>query len=545
METKRTIIAVALSLLVLFGWQILAEHMGWVPQRAAPAPITAEDTVTITPPAAQTADGAPAQTTASTSQLPVFIPTEGREVTVDTPLYKAVFHSGGGFLKSFVLKHYTQSSDAGSPLQNLANESSFPMAPMGLLVNGLPSWSTGQWSFEGSNLNLTNGQTGTLTFTGMVDGLRLRREFTFDAATFLISETVRMDGAEQARSVRLGFKVGSNSFAAASEYDKTQVAWVNNGSLDTMTDDKKLTNEGFQEQGALQWGGVMNNYFMAVVAPESATNITLKARIQDGFWGVLLEQGDITVQPGSETSVNTLWWYGAKDRDLLANAPANLEDSVYLGWFSLIAKPLLYLLVFFHGFVGNWGVAIILLTFCIRVLFFPLSQKSYKSMEKMKQLQPQMQKLKEKHGNDREAMNREVMQLYKTYGANPASGCLPILVQLPVFVGLYNALMNSVELRHAVFIPTLPFTDLVWLADLSARDPLYISPILMGATMFLQQKLSPPMGEPIQQKIMMALPIVFTVMFLNFPSGLVIYWFFNNLLSIAQQWLIMGRKRPA
>jgi YidC/Oxa1 family membrane protein insertase len=165
-------------------------------------------------------------------------------------------------------------------------------------------------------------------------------------------------------------------------------------------------------------------------------------------------------------------------------------------------------------------------------------------MEKMKTLQPMINKLREKYGNDKEKLNREVMQLYKTYGANPASGCLPILVQLPVFFGLYQALLNSLELRHAVFIPYVPFTNILWLADLSAADPIYVSPILMGATMLLQQKMSPPAGEPLQQKMMMARPIVFTIMFLNFPSGLVVYWFFNNLLSIAQQWVIM-RKRPS
>ncbi len=539
MDNKRTLLAVVLSLLVLLGWSQLSEYMGWTSHKTT-APVATEQSVTITPPAAQTEAAAPVPAEPA-STLPVFTPTPGREVMVDTPLYTAVLHSGGGFLKSLVLKKYTQGIEPGSPLVSLASDSSYPMAPMGLNVNGQPSWSTGQWSFEGSDLNLAQGQTGTLTFTGLVDGIRVRREFTFDAATYLISETVRLDGVDQARSVRLGFKAGSNSISAASNYDVTRVAWLDKGSIEKDSDNKKLTNEGLQAQGTLEWGGVMNNYFMAVVAPENPDNIILKARIQDSFWGVLMEQSDITVRPGAETAVKASWWYGAKERSLLENAPSQLAEAVDLGWFTIIAKPLLHLLVFFHSFVGNWGVAIILLTLLIRVLFFPLSQKSYRSMEKMKKLQPQMQKLKEKYGNDREAMNREVMQLYKAYGANPASGCLPILVQLPVFFGLYQALLNSLELRHAAFIPYLPFTDIIWLADLSARDPLYISPILMGATMFLQQKMSPPVGEPIQQKIMLAMPVVFTVMFVNFPSGLVVYWFFNNLFSIAQQWLIMGR----
>ena len=194
-------------------------------------------------------------------------------------------------------------------------------------------------------------------------------------------------------------------------------------------------------------------------------------------------------------------------------------------------------------FVGNYGVAIIILTIIIKALFWPLSQKSYKSMEQMKKLQPMMTKIREKYADDREKMNAEIMQLYKTYKVNPAGGCVPMLLQIPVFFALYQALLGAIELRHAAFIPHLPFTDMVWLADLSAKDPYYITPLIMGATMFLQQRLSPPMGDPMQAKIMMFMPVVFTFLFLNFPSGLVLYWLVNNVLSIAQQWLMVRKAK--
>ena len=213
--------------------------------------------------------------------------------------------------------------------------------------------------------------------------------------------------------------------------------------------------------------------------------------------------------------------------------------------FSIIAKGLLWILEFFHKYVGNWGLAIIMLTIVIKIIFWPLTAKSYSSMEKMKRLAPMMQKIKEKHKDDKEAMNREVMALYKTYGVNPASGCLPLLVQMPVFFGLYQALLTSIELRHASFIPTLPFTDLPWLADLSAKDPFYITPLVMGVTMFLQQRLSPPAADPTQQKIMMFLPIIFTFLFLAFPSGLVVYWLVNNVISIGQQWWMLNRGKKS
>ena len=181
-------------------------------------------------------------------------------------------------------------------------------------------------------------------------------------------------------------------------------------------------------------------------------------------------------------------------------------------------------------------MAIILLTIVIKLIFWPLSHKSYKSMERMKKIQPMMKKLKEQYKDDRQKMNQELMRLYKTYKVNPAGGCLPMLLQIPVFIGLYEALLGAVELRHASFIPEVPFTDIVWLADLSAKDPLYVTPVIMGLSMFLQQKLSPTAGDPTQAKIMLIMPIFLTFIFLNFPAGLVVYFFTNNVLSIAQQW---------
>jgi YidC/Oxa1 family membrane protein insertase len=199
------------------------------------------------------------------------------------------------------------------------------------------------------------------------------------------------------------------------------------------------------------------------------------------------------------------------------------------------------MLNFFYDYVGNYGVAIIILTFVIKIIFWPLSHKSYKSMEKMKKIQPMMKKLKEQYKDDRQKMNQELMQLYKTYKVNPAGGCLPMILQIPVFIGLYEALLGALELRHATFITHVPFTDIVWLADLSAKDPLYVTPVVMGLSMFLQQKMSPTAGDPTQAKIMLFMPIFLTFIFLNFPAGLVVYFITNNILSMAQQWWILRK----
>ena len=319
------------------------------------------------------------------------------------------------------------------------------------------------------------------------------------------------------------------------------MAWSIKDSFKEETSIDTLKEKGFQESGEFNWGGVMSNYFMNVVALSDPLYLTIKGRIQNDVWRVALERSNVLIPAEGTISIAVNWWFGPKDRELLSGAPDHLENAIDFGMFSIIAKPLLTALTFFYEYTGNWGVAIIVLTLCIKIAFWPLSQKSYNSMEQMKKLQPMMQKLREKYANDRDALNREIMQLYKTYKINPAGGCLPILLQIPVFIGLYQALLNSIELRHATFIYYLPFTHLIWLADLSAADPFYITPLLMGASMFLQQKLTPASGDPTQQKVMMVMPIIFTIMFLNFPAGLVIYWLFNNLLSIGQQWWMLRK----
>ncbi len=534
MDDKRTFLAIGLAIAILLAWTPLAEHMGWI-QRPQPVATTQET-------AAPTAT-APAPAPASqAAQLPVFTPSAGVEVKVETPLYSAVLYSGGGTLRSFTLKRYDETIKPDSPKVNLVSPDAALTAPLGLTVNGQPSWSTGQWSFQGSDLKLEAGQQGSLTFIGLVDGVRVTRVITFNADNYLLSENVLVASDNQTpRTVRLGFTVAATPFSTG-KYDPTRLAWDANQSFKEETSESTLTETGIIEQGLFNWAGVMSNYFMSVTAPVDPDNLTLKGRVQGGVWRLALERPDVLVPgSGTEVPVGVNWWFGPKDRELLAAAPDHLDQAVNFGMFSIIARPLLTILSFFHSYVGNWGIAIIMLTFCIRVVFWPLSQKSFKSMEQMKKLQPMMKKLREKYKDDKEALNREMMQLYKTYKVNPAGGCLPILVQIPVFIGLYQALLNSIQLRHASFIPHLPFTDITWLADLSAADPFYITPLLMGASMFLQQRLTPAAGDPTQQKVMMFMPVIFTVMFLNFPAGLVIYWLCNNLLSIGQQWWMLRK----
>lgn len=533
MDNTRVVIATVLCLGILVGWGFVSDYMGWT---TPPAPPVIQESVA---PATQSPTAEPV---APAVPLPRFAPSEGREVTVQTPLYTAVFHSAGGILQSFTLNKYKQSIEPDSALVNMVTPAAAAVAPMGLLLNGQASWSVGQWSFDGQDLNLQPGEAGTLTFVGLVDGVRVTRQVTFFADTYLMEEKVALASeSDKVRSARLSYTLAASNLGAGGNYDMMRMVWDDDGSFKEDNDVKDLTNEGLLQVGPYLWAGMKSNYFLSAVSPVAEGTLQMKARIQDNIWRMALEKPEIMLEPGASANMAVNWWIGPKERELLAAAPGDLAAANNMGMFTFLALPLLWLLTTFYGLAANWGVAIILLTILIKIVFWPLTRKSYKSMEQMKKIQPMMKELQKKHEGDKEALSREMMQLYKTYGVNPMGGCLPILVQLPVFFALYQALLSSIELRHASFITYLPFTDYLWLADLSVKDPLYITPIIMGATMFLQQWLSPAMGDPMQRKMMMLMPLIFSFMFLSFPAGLVLYWLCNNVLSIAQQWWTLRR----
>ncbi|MBS6830131.1 MAG: membrane protein insertase YidC [Desulfovibrio sp.] len=544
-DSKNLILAIVLCLVILFGWGRLAEYMGWV-QTPDPAAVAQQQEA-----ARQEAVKAEQhkEEAAKAATLPAFTPAPGRDLTVDSPLYEAVFYTGGGPLRSFKLKKFQTGLAPDSPLVNMVDERTAAVAPLGLVINSQPSWSTGQWSLDSGeqNLKLDAGQQGALRLVGVVDNLRVVRELTFNADSYLIKEKIRLINAgDQPRSVRVSYTVASDaSNAAGGRYDSMRVAWDNDGSLSEESSGKTLESTGVQATGKIYWAGAMSTYFLSAVLPGETSNVTVKGLLQKTVYRTAVEEPENLLAPGQEKELTVSYWLGPKDRTQLQAVSDQLAKSIDLGMFSIIAKGLLWLLEFFHKYVHNWGVAIILLTIVIKAVFWPLTAKSYASMEKMKKLQPMMTAIREKYKDNKELMNKEVMALYKTYGVNPASGCVPILIQLPVFFGLYQALLTSIELRHAPFIMYLPFTDKLWLADLSAKDPYYITPVIMGLTMFLQQRMSPPATDPTQQKIMMFLPLIFTVLFLGFPSGLVIYWLVNNILSIFQQWLMMRKNKAA
>lgn len=293
--------------------------------------------------------------------------------------------------------------------------------------------------------------------------------------------------------------------------------------------DMTKSNLNLASQGG--WVAMIQHYFAGAWVPDQdvESRYYSKALVNERYViGVLTPPKSVPAS-GRETFDLTLY-VGPKIQSRMQGIAPNLERTVDYGWLWLIAEPLFWLLDWIHGFVGNWGWSIVILTLIIKLAFFHLSATSYKSMARMRKVQPRIVAIRERYGKDKQRMNQAMMELYKKEKINPLGGCFPILVQIPVFIALYWVLLESVELRQASFI--------LWFDDLSVHDPYFVLPILMGATMLLQQKLNPPPPDPMQAKIMMALPFVFTFFFLFFPSGLVLYWFVNNLLSIAQQWVI-------
>ncbi|HNN36977.1 MAG TPA: membrane protein insertase YidC [Pseudomonadales bacterium] len=280
------------------------------------------------------------------------------------------------------------------------------------------------------------------------------------------------------------------------------------------------------------WVSMVQHYFISAWVADPDSSFLYETRKLGGKEQYIIgfkQPTELSVAPGQSASVGARLYIGPKIQKSLKTIAPGLDLTVDYGWLWFIAQPLFWILDWIHGLVQNWGVAIILLTVLVKAAFFHLSATSYRSMAKMRNLQPKMLELRDRHGNDRQQLSQATMELYRKEKVNPLGGCLPILVQMPVFIALYWTLLESVELRHASFL---------WLNDLSVMDPYFVLPIVMGVTMFIQQLLSPAPPDPMQAKVMRLMPVMFTFFFLWFPSGLVLYWLVNNLLSIAQQWFI-------
>ncbi|RJQ52711.1 MAG: membrane protein insertase YidC [Desulfobacteraceae bacterium] len=547
MEQSRLFIAIALSFLIFLLWHVLFVKEEPVPTR----------------PPAQEVGGSPnvsqAPETAPKSILPAAPPQADREpakasrdariFTVDTPLYRVRISEKGAVFQSFVLKNYRESVGDDSALKELVAQEA-PQGDLQFSFPGadLPDFSEAVFSSERSldRLEITDAPQKLSFRWSSPEGIVLEKTFLFSPDTYLIDYAVTVkNGTDRSLPDKVALSLldtvpqekAKFGFEGASLLIGKKVEQVDFGDIP----EKNLFT------GEIKWVALQDRYFLTTILPDSVKEAAVQLKL--GPQNLLEAQYVLSaagISPGAEKRFDFALYFGPKSVQTLKEIGRDLDKAVDFGMFDILAKPCLWLMNFLYRFIPNYGVAIIILTILMKLLLWPLGTKSYKSMNEMKKLQPIMAQIREKYKGDKKRMNEEVMGLYRTYKINPMGGCLPMIAQIPVFFALYRMLYEAIELRHAPFFG--------WINDLSAPDrlfhfnfsipfmePPYGIPVLtlvMGGTMFLQQKMTPAPGDPSQAKMMMLMPVVFTFIFINFSSGLVLYWLINNVLSISQQYYI-------
>jgi YidC/Oxa1 family membrane protein insertase len=541
MDTQRMFLAIFLSLAILLGYQYF-----FVP---TPPPVT-ESTVSSSPQNGKEEEKSVAKAPApvAAASLLTAQPTgaavrKGREIPVTTSLYSAVVTESGGMVKSFQLKDYREALGKDSGNKELLRPKDGDSLPLNFSWGIEPS-SIPPVMYEAAPVKEEQGDGTTLTLRGKLpSGLEIVRTMRFLDQQYLVELTI--DVVNNTATPLQGapyLTLDNRPFSKENGMVSVGPAVLLDGVLEELkADDLKKGSKSFT--GKMSWAAYEDNYFFCGIVPRTGEQHTAHFSLQDeNRVSTVLAGASDVIQPGQRQQYTYSVYFGPKTMGDLKSVGHELERSINFGWFDVMAKPTLYLLNFLHGYVGNYGLAIILVTVLIKLLFWPVSQKGMKSMKTMQKLQPKMAKLREKYKDDKQMQQQEMIKLYQTYKVNPVGGCLPMVIQIPVFFALYKVLLQTIELRHAPFF--------LWIADLSAPDRLFVGfdlpfvggipvlTLLMGATMFLQQKMTPATGDPTQQKVMMFMPVIFTFMFLNFASGLVLYWFVNNLLSIGQQYLV-------
>ncbi|WP_261882313.1 membrane protein insertase YidC [Vibrio pelagius] len=527
MDSQRNILLIALALvsfLLFQQWNVAKNPAPQAVEQAQsgstlPAPSYADDL-----------DPAPGQVASA------------KAITVTTDVLTLSIDTVGGDVVSASLNDYSAEYDSEDSFILLKNEPGHQFIAQSGLVGpqGIDLSSTNRPSYTVSadSFTLADGQDELrIPMTYQANGLDYTKTFIFkrgsyaidveydvvnnsgNNATFGMYAHLRQNVMDDGGSLTMPTYRGGAYSTEDTRYKKY--------SFDDMQD-RNLSLNLANGQG---WAAMIQHYFASAWIPRDEAGSNLYTRVIGNLGDIGVRMPNKTIANGDQANFTATLWVGPKLQDQMAEVAPNLDLVVDYGWLWFIAKPLHTLLSFIQGFVSNWGVAIIILTFIVRGAMYPLTKAQYTSMAKMRMLQPKLTAMRERIGDDRQRMSQEMMELYKKEKVNPLGGCLPILLQMPIFISLYWALMESVELRHSPFFG--------WITDLSAQDPYYILPLLMGASMFLIQKMSPTtVTDPMQQKIMTFMPVMFTFFFLFFPSGLVLYWLVSNIVTLIQQTLI-------
>jgi len=548
MEQARLFIAIALSFLVFFLWEVFFAEKPPVQEPEKPQMSQAETPKKEEPASVPNRDSElPGVSEPGVSNPSSKLPP--RTIIVNSQKYTVKISEKGAVFKSFVLRDYREKAEPDSPPREMIpQEVRTGTVVTNLTGNSIPGLNEAVYSanIEADTADVMNGpKTISFSYT-YAEGIVFEKQFTFSPDTYLISLKViiknkTLSPVQDNLSVGLTRTVpGENAAAYGFEGPS---AYIGN-TLEQIAIKKIKEKDTYS--GEVKWIAVEDRYFISGLIPSAPDNA---GTMHISMKNELLESALIhpfALAPGTQHEAGFTLFLGPKSLKLLRKLNTGLEKAIYFGWFDFIAKPCLWLMNFLHDLIPNYGVAIIILTLLVKGILWPLGNKGYKSMNEMKKIQPLMTDIREKYKDDKARMNQEIMNLYKTYKINPVGGCLPMILQIPVFFALYRMLYEAIELRHAPFFG--------WINDLSAPDRLFhfgfsipfmeppfgipVLTIIMGVTMFIQQKMSPPPGDPAQAKMMMMMPVVFTFIFINFSSGLVLYWLVNNVLSIAQQYYI-------
>ena len=478
----------------------------------------------------------------------------GRTITVTTNLYVAELQEGEGAFHAFRLRKYREARDQDAPMKEILGlPPGRGATPVVSFLGGGPR-DMAQADFRTSadieKVAVIEGTRNVVFTWRSTEGVTVTKTYAFEPDRYEVGLEVKVANLSTVPLVQpLSLVLRNNTEnAKESRYTFEGPAALIDGQLEEIGIDD--IEEDGNQTGVIAWVAYEDRYFATGLIPDQAqkTSIRFALRPNDVLETTYVDPAG-PVAPQTERTYRYKLYFGPKSQEGLRDVASGFDKILDFGFFDIIAKPFLYVMNFIYTVIPNYGFAIIIITLLVKVLFWPLSNKSYQSMSQMKRLQPKLTELREKYKNDKKMMNQEMMNLYKVYKVNPLGGCLPMVLQIPVFFAFYKMLLQSIELRHAPFF--------LWINDLSAPDRLFdfgvkiplMSPpygipvltLIMGASMFLQQKMSPPPGDPAQAKMMMFMPIFFTFIFINFPSGLVLYWLVNNILSMAQQYYVIKK----
>ncbi len=536
MDTKRLILFVVFSMSIFMLWDAWQREQNPLPATSQPAAQTSANSGIPTP--SQVAPIAPSSPTVTPAVNPQL--TKGERIKVKTDLFDAEIDVNGGDLRRMVLIKHGSADDKKKPIVLLSDEAPhFYVAQAGLIGAGLPTHKEIFTAAAKEYVLSADAKTleVRLAWQG-ANGVQVNKIYTFHRGSYLIDLAYEIKNASgQAMKADAYFQLlrddtppaGDSQFlptytgpAIYTEAQKFQKHAFGDIGKDAKTD-TVVSKDG--------WVAILQHYFLTAYLPQGAGQREFYTKkLSDKLFaaGVIMPLGEIA--PNADARLSVPLYVGPQEQETLKQLAPGLDLAIDYGWLTVVAVPIFWLLNLLHKWIGNWGWAIIVLTILIKGAFYPLSAASYRSMAKMKLLAPRLQKMKEQYGDDRQKMHQAMMEMYKTEKINPLGGCLPVVVQIPVVIALYWVLLYSVEMRHAPFA--------LWIQDLTATDPYYILPIIMGLSMIVQTRLNPTPPDPIQAKVMMIMPVAFSIFFFWFPAGLVLYWVVNNILSIAQQWRI-------